>query len=173
VEQSLCYAHGCSKLSDSCATQLLKSSLSTFSESWVTWFLKFWIWAVCSLCLWQVLWWLTLTFTTSQWLVKWPQGSFLLLCRTTYQSIAFVAEAVVFIYLGLSFMHYVTSYTISLGFFGLELLVCIISRLTAIFVLAYTVKLFSKWILTANEMAIISTAGTIRGSVAFALILTV
>lgn len=70
-------------------------------------------------------------------------------------------------------MHYVTSYTISLGFFGLELLVCIISRLTAIFVLAYTVKLFSKWILTANEMAIISTAGTIRGSVAFALILTV
>lgn len=95
------------------------------------------------------------------------------MCRTTYQSIAFIAEAVVFIYLGLSFMHYVTTYTVSLGFFGLELLICIISRLTAIFVLAYSVKIFSKWVLSANEMAIVSTAGTIRGSVAFALILTV
>ena len=70
-------------------------------------------------------------------------------------------------------MHYLTTYTISLSFFGLELVICIISRLTAIFILAYLVKIFSKWVLTANEMAIISTAGTIRGSVAFALILTV
>ncbi len=70
-------------------------------------------------------------------------------------------------------MYYITTYHISLSFFGLELLICIISRLAAIFVLGYVVKAVSKWVLTANEMAIISTAGTIRGSVAFALILTV
>jgi NhaP-type Na+/H+ or K+/H+ antiporter len=69
---------------------------------------------------------------------------------TTYQSIAFVAEAVVFIYLGLSFIHYLTTYTISLGFFGLELLICVISRLTAIFALAYATKAVSKWVLSAN-----------------------
>jgi len=47
-------------------------------------------------------------------------------------------------------MYYVTSYNISLSFFGLELLVCIISRLTAIFALGFAVKAFSKWILTPN-----------------------
>lgn len=70
-------------------------------------------------------------------------------------------------------MFYLTEYNISLSFFGLELVICVISRLTAIFGLAFIFKLFSKWILTKSEMAIVSTAGTIRGSVAFALILTV
>jgi NhaP-type Na+/H+ or K+/H+ antiporter len=93
--------------------------------------------------------------------------------RTTYQSVAFIAEAIVFIYLGVSFMYYITTYSVSISFFGLELIICIISRLAAIFVLGYAVKAVSKWVLSANEMAIVSTAGTIRGSVAFALILTV
>lgn len=70
-------------------------------------------------------------------------------------------------------MYYITNYTISLSFFGLELLICIISRLSAIFILGYAVKAVSKWVLSASEMAIVNTAGTIRGSVAFALILTV
>jgi hypothetical protein len=45
--------------------------------------------------------------------------------------------------------------------------------LLSVFGLAYLVKIFFKWALTNSEMAIVSTAGTIRGSVAFALILTV
>jgi hypothetical protein len=47
-------------------------------------------------------------------------------------------------------MYYITTYTVSLSFFGLELLICIISRLSAIFVLGYAVKAVSKWVLTAN-----------------------
>jgi hypothetical protein len=70
-------------------------------------------------------------------------------------------------------MYYLTSYHISLSFFGLELLICIISRVAAIFVLGYAFKAVSKWTLKASEMMIVNTAGTIRGSVAFALILTV
>lgn len=80
-----------------------------------------------------------------------------------------------FVYLGVSTIYYFTEEVISLSFIGLELLICIISRLVAIFGLS---KLFQlcykeKWTVSNSELSIISIAGTIRGSVAFALILTI
>lgn len=93
----------------------------------------------------------------------------------TFQSISFIAEAIVFVYLGISTIYYLTTEVISFTFLGLELLICVISRFTAIFGLS---KIFSmvykkKWTVSNNELSIVSIAGTIRGSVAFALILTI
>lgn len=95
--------------------------------------------------------------------------------RITFQSISFIAEAIVFVYLGVSTIYYLTTEVISFTFIALELLVCVISRLTAIFGLSMLFKLFykQKWTVNNSELSIVSIAGTIRGSVAFALILTI
>lgn len=97
------------------------------------------------------------------------------LCRITFQSISFISEAIVFVYLGVSTIYYLTTEVISFTFIALELLICVISRLTAIFGLSMLFKLFykQKWTVSNNELSIVSIAGTIRGSVAFALILTI
>ena len=70
----------------------------------------------------------------------------------TFQSISFIAEAIVFVYLGVSTIYYLTTEVISLTFIALELLICIISRLTAIFGLSMLFKLCykDKWTVSNN-----------------------
>jgi hypothetical protein len=71
-------------------------------------------------------------------------------------------------------MYHLTEEKLSISFLLLELVICVISRLTAIFGLTFLCKIFmKKWNVSYYELAIISMAGTIRGSVAFALILTI
>jgi hypothetical protein len=98
-----------------------------------------------------------------------------MLFSISFQSISFIAEAIVFVYLGVSTIYYFTTEVISFTFIGLELLICIISRMTAIFGLSFIFKLYykKKWTVSNSELAIVSIAGTIRGSVAFALILSI
>jgi hypothetical protein len=85
-----------------------------------------------------------------------------------------IAEAVVFVYLGISVVFYFDNEVFSLTFLGLELLVCVISRTASIFGISIIFKLLTKkWTVTYKELSIVSIAGTIRGSVAFALILTI
>lgn len=71
-------------------------------------------------------------------------------------------------------MTYASSYTFSYTFVGLELAICAFARFATIFGLSYFVKIFKKkaWKVSFWELLIISVAGVIRGSVAFALILT-
>ena len=55
----------------------------------------------------------------------------------------------------------------------LELVICAFARFFTIFSLSYIVKRFKKkWDVSFYELLIITVAGIIRGSVAFALILT-
>lgn len=77
--------------------------------------------------------------------------------------------------MGISTIYYLTTEVISLSFLALELLICVISRVTAIFGLSMLFKLFKKekWKVSNKELSIVTLAGTIRGSVAFALILTI
>lgn len=98
---------------------------------------------------------------------------FFILFRVTFQTISFIAEAFVFIYLGISTMTYATKYAFSYTFILLELAICAFARFATIFGLSYFVKIFKKkWKVSFWELLIISVAGVIRGSVAFALILT-
>jgi sodium/hydrogen exchanger-like protein 6/7/sodium/hydrogen exchanger 8 len=99
---------------------------------------------------------------------------FISLFRITFQSISFIAESIVFVYLGISTIYYMTTEVISFSFLALELAICVISRVTAIFGLSILFKLiFKKWRVSKNELTVVTLAGTIRGSVAFALILTI
>lgn len=67
-----------------------------------------------------------------------------------------------------------TTEVISFSFLALELAICVISRVIAIFGLSILFKLiFKKWRVSKNELTVVTLAGTIRGSVAFALILTI
>lgn len=63
-----------------------------------------------------------------------------------------MAEAIVFVYLGVSTIYYFTTEVISLSFIGLELLICIIARLVSIFGLSALFKLYfkKKWTVSAN-----------------------
>ena len=91
----------------------------------------------------------------------------------TFQTVSFIAEAFVFIYLGICTMTYATGYEFSYTFVLLELAICAFARFATIFGLSYFVKIFKKnWKVSFYELLIISVAGVIRGSVAFALILT-
>ena len=80
-----------------------------------------------------------------------------------------------FVYLGVSTIYYITSEVISFSFLGLELAICLFSRFTTVFLLSALFKLCykQKWKLAARELAVVAFAGSIRGSVAFALILTI
>lgn len=79
-----------------------------------------------------------------------------------------------FIYLGISTMTYVTTSKFSYTFVLLELAICAFARLATIFGLSYLVKIcMKKWNVSFYELLIVSVAGVIRGSVAFALILTI
>ncbi len=70
-------------------------------------------------------------------------------------------------------MTYATGYEFSYTFVLLELAICAFARFATIFGLSYFVKIFKKnWKVSFYELLIISVAGVIRGSVAFALILT-
>jgi len=71
-------------------------------------------------------------------------------------------------------MTYVTTSKFSYTFVLLELAICAFARFATIFGLSYFVKIFKKkWNVSFYELLIISVAGVIRGSVAFALILTI
>ena len=79
-----------------------------------------------------------------------------------------------FIYLGLSTMYYISEYEFSYTFVVLELLICVFARFMALFGLSLLVRCFYKgWHVTMYELLICTVAGIIRGSVAFALILTI
>lgn len=92
----------------------------------------------------------------------------------TFQTVSFIAEAFVFVYLGLSAMFYIKASDLSYTFIVLELLICVIARFLALFGLSALVKLcYKKWNVTWWELLIVTVAGIIRGSVAFALILTI
>ena len=92
----------------------------------------------------------------------------------TFQSISFIAEACVFVYLGVSTIYYFLNEVISLSFFGLELVICVIARCTNIFGLNLLFKaIMKKWKISYQDLSIVAIGGTIRGSVAFALILTI
>lgn len=66
------------------------------------------------------------------------------LFRVTFQTISFIAEAFVFIYLGICTMTYATSYLFSYTFVLLELGICAFARFATIFGLSYFVKIFKK-----------------------------
>ena len=80
-----------------------------------------------------------------------------------------------FVYLGVSTVYYFLTQVISLSFLFLELAICIASRLLVIFGLSFIFKRFfkKKWKINNKDLAVVSVAGMIRGSVAFALILTI
>ncbi len=57
---------------------------------------------------------------------------------------------------------------------ALQLGICVCSRLFAVFGLSFIFKKFSKkWKISNQDLSVVSVAGMIRGSVAFALILTI
>lgn len=79
-----------------------------------------------------------------------------------------------FVYLGISIVYYFEKQVFSLSFLGMQLLVCVLSRFISIFGISMLFKLINKkWTVTYKELSVVSIAGTIRGSVAFALILTI
>lgn len=80
-----------------------------------------------------------------------------------------------FVYLGVSTIYYLTTEVISLSFLGLELAICLFSRFLTVALLSFLFKCIykRKWTLAARELAVVAFAGSIRGSVAFALILTI
>lgn len=91
----------------------------------------------------------------------------------TFQTISFVAEAFVFIYLGISTMFYYKAESFSYTFVLLEVIICAFARTVTLFGLSYGLKrCIKKWNVSFYELIIITAAGIIRGSVAFALILT-
>lgn len=70
-------------------------------------------------------------------------------------------------------MTYVSKSQFSYTFVLLELVICAFARFVSIFGLSILVKICKKkWNVSWYELLIISVAGVIRGSVAFALILT-
>lgn len=97
----------------------------------------------------------------------------------TFQTFSQLAESFLFVYLGFIFWSYVPaenySYTWSWSFILLQVAICLIARFCAIFVLSGLVALFKRqtWSVDPAELAIVWFAGAIRGSVAFALILTI
>lgn len=70
-------------------------------------------------------------------------------------------------------MFYFSTETFSILFIALEVLVCFVARFISIFGLSFLFGLFTKWKVSKNELAVVCAAGTIRGSVALALILTI
>lgn len=81
-----------------------------------------------------------------------------------------------FIYLGLASWNYSAgNFALSLTFIVLELIICAIGRFCSVFVVSglFYLVMKKKWKVNFYELGIIWFAGVIRGSVAFALILTV
>lgn len=77
-------------------------------------------------------------------------------------------------YLGVSTVYYFLKETISFSFLGLELAIVVVARIITIFgISAICRRLMKKWTITNKELSIVAVGGTIRGSVAFALILTI
>ena len=71
-------------------------------------------------------------------------------------------------------MFYASKRDFSYTFIILELVICMVARFIALFGLSFLVKLcYKKWHVTWWELLIVTVAGIIRGSVAFALILTI
>lgn len=99
--------------------------------------------------------------------------------RLFFKFISFVAEAFIFVFLGFSSWNYFDSeahnYSWSWTFVILQLAVCTIARFVSVFVLSgivYWAFMRKTWKVNIYELGIIWFAGVIRGSVAFALILT-
>lgn len=95
------------------------------------------------------------------------------ICRVSFQFIAFLAEAIVFVYLGLSIVYYFSNEVFSITFIAAEIVICFIARFIAIFGLAFIFKFCMNWKVPNNELSVVCASGTIRGSVALALILTI
>ncbi len=61
----------------------------------------------------------------------------------------------------------------SITFIEAEIVICFFARFVAIFGLAFIFKFCMKWKVPNNELSVVCASGTIRGSVALALILTI
>jgi NhaP-type Na+/H+ or K+/H+ antiporter len=99
--------------------------------------------------------------------------------RLFFKFISFIAEAFIFVFLGFSSWNYFGNekhdYSWSWTFVILQLAVCTIARFVSVFVLSgivYFAFMRKTWKVNIYELGIIWFAGVIRGSVAFALILT-
>lgn len=95
------------------------------------------------------------------------------------QSISTIAEGFIFVYLGLNFWTIFkdqngNDYWWSWSFVGFEILVCAAGRIVSVYILSLLFKLIKrdKWKVTCRELNVIWYSGIVRGSVAFALILT-
>jgi sodium/hydrogen exchanger-like protein 6/7/sodium/hydrogen exchanger 8 len=78
--------------------------------------------------------------------------------------------------LGLASWNYLAgSYALSWTFIALELVICAVGRFSSVFILSglFYLIMKKKWKVNFYELGIVWFAGIIRGSVAFALILTV
>ena len=84
-----------------------------------------------------------------------------------------MAEAIVFVYLGLTIIFYYTSEVFSITFIGVEIIICFFARFVAIFGLSFIFRLCINWKVSYSELVIVCASGTIRGSVALALILSI
>lgn len=67
------------------------------------------------------------------------------------------------------------SYALSWTFIALEFVICAVGRFSSVFILSglFYLIMKKKWKVNFYELGIVWFAGIIRGSVAFALILTV
>jgi sodium/hydrogen exchanger-like protein 6/7 len=103
-----------------------------------------------------------------------PQGKHV--SCTALQVIGFGFEAFVFAYLGLSFFSYadLTIFPWSWSFILIELLICILARITGTIVLLYLLVLLRhKANISFKQVCFISFAGMIRGAIAFGLVLKI
>jgi hypothetical protein len=69
-------------------------------------------------------------------------------------------------------VYYLTEEVFSITFIATEILICFLARFISIFGLSFLFRLCLNWKVYNNELAVICAAGTIRGSVALALILS-
>jgi sodium/hydrogen exchanger-like protein 6/7 len=100
-----------------------------------------------------------------------PQGKHV--SCVAFQVIGFLAEAFVFIYLGLSYFYY-ASYDWSYSLILVEFAVIIVGRFCATTGLVFTLMICKhKPKVTFKQSLFIGYAGLIRGAIAFGLVLTI
>lgn len=96
------------------------------------------------------------------------------------QTVSTIAEGFIFVYLGLNFWTILKDetgkdYWWSWSFVGFEIVICTVGRIISVYMLSGLVKLIRRknWKVNCKELNVIWYSGIVRGSVAFALILTV
>jgi sodium/hydrogen exchanger 8 len=98
----------------------------------------------------------------------------------TLQTISSISEGFIFVYLGLNFWTIFkdengNDYWWSWSFVGFEILICTFARVISVYILSGIMKVIRRksWKVSCRELNVVWYSGIVRGSVAFALILTV